>query len=676
MRAGLSTRIFAGFLVLLLVFAGTGLLAVRRLHAIREDLVLIHRGYLAMGRTATQVRTLQDAKDAYVARAIATPSADVRRQLLTYARESDPRVVRERLDEIEALALQLLSGRLREADARFLDALVAQVDRARALSEAYDDATARLLEAVAAGSSPGSSPGNSAGNSPGNPGATASLPADPSETGESDPAQLLDEQRERALAFSRELRSLSVAMDGKISEAVLRAERDERSAAFGVIVLSLIAAAVGVVVLFMMIRALRPLRLLVESAQAISRGSLDVQVAGGGDDEVGQLSREFNAMARALRDREKVLAARSQELLRLTGFAENVIRSVRVGIIVVDENGRVRTLNPAARSVFHLPLVDVDGRALKDLVDPALREPLAPIVDAIDRVRASAELDQFPLLRLGERVVDVTLVPIRDRAGASLTDVLVLGEDVTSREETRERLLQSERLAAIGRLAAQITHEIRNPLSSVGLNIELLGDDVAHLPVERQKEAKSILDAVGSEVERLTQITEGYLRFARLPAPRRVAGDVGDLLADLVAFSQADAAKAGVMLELHVEPGLPAVPHDPSRLRQAVLNLLRNGLEAAGQGGTVRIAARATPRGARITVEDTGPGIPDDVKARLFEPFFTTKPQGTGLGLMLAREIVLEHKGELAVEGSALGGAAFAIDLPAEQGSPTLRVAE
>jgi PAS domain S-box-containing protein len=650
-RAGLSTRIFAGFLVLLLVFAGAGLLGVRRLHAIREDLVLIHRGYLAMGRAATQVRTLQDARDAYVARAIATPSPDVRRQLVAYARDADPRALRERLDEIEALALQLLSGRLREADARFLDALVAQLDRSRTLHDAYDEATGRLLDAV-------------------------TLPD--GEEGKALP-ELLDEQREHAQAFSRELRSLSVAMDGKISEAVLRAERDERSAAWGVVVLSLVAAAVGVVVLLMMIRALRPLRLLVESAQAIGRGSLDVQVDSGGDDEVGQLSREFNAMARALKDREGVLAARSQELLRLTGFAENVIRSVRVGIIVIDEAGRVRTLNPAARSVFHLPLVDVDGRPLGELVDPALREPLAPVLDAIDAVRTRAEMEQFPLLRLGDRVVDVALVPIRDRAGASLADVLVLGEDVTSREETRERLLQSERLAAIGRLAAQITHEIRNPLSSVGLNIELLGDDVAHLPAERQKEAKSILDAVGAEVERLTQITEGYLRFARLPAPRRVAGDVGDLLADLVAFSQGDAAKAGVMLELHVEPGLPAVPHDPSRLRQAILNLLRNAVEAASQGGTVRVGARASPKagdgGARITVEDTGPGIPDEVKARLFEPFFTTKPQGTGLGLMLAREIVLEHKGELGVESSSLGGAAFTIDLPAEA-PPALRVAE
>ena len=632
--AGLSTRIFAGFLVLLLVFAGASLLSVRRLHAIREDLVLIHRGYLAMGRTATQVRTLQEAKDAYVARALATQAPEVRRQLVAYARELYAKAVRDRLDEMDALGSELQTGSLRDDDVHFLDSMASQVKLAKELNDAYDDSTARLLDA-----------------STGEALATA-------------PVELLDDQRDKGEAFSRQLRSLSVAMDGKISEAVLRAERDEKDAAWAVVLLSTLAAVVGVITLIMMLRALKPLRDLVDVAKAIGKGSLDARVRSPGDDEVGVLARELNAMAQALQDRESVLAARSQELLRLTGFAENVIRSVRVGIIVVDQAGRVRTLNPAARSVFHLPLVDVDGRALAELVDPALRDALAPVLTGIDTVRGKGEMTTFALLKLGERVVDVALVPIRDRAGASLADVLVLGEDVTVREDTRERLLQSERLAAIGRLAAQITHEIRNPLSSGALNIDLLSDDVPHLPDDRQQEVRSILSAVGGEVERLTQITEGYLRFARLPAPTRIAADVGDLLADLVAFSQGDAAQAGVMLELHVEPGLPAVPHDPARLRQAVLNLLRNAVEAAGRGGTVRIGARATAHGARVVVEDTGPGVADDVKARLFEPFFTTKPQGTGLGLLLAREIVLEHKGELSVDVSTLGGAAFSIELP------------
>lgn len=638
MRAGLSTRIFLGFLVLLLVFAGASALAVRRMHAIREDLVIIHRGYLALARFGTQARTLQEAREATLARALATSDPALRRQLLASGREGGHgRELRERLDELEALTRQLLAGRARAADHAFLGQVLAEVGATRTASDAYDEATARLAE-----------------------------PGDQRDDDQAALALLADEQRHAGEVLSEQLRSLSVGIDGKVSEAVLRAERDEREAAYAVVALTVLAALVGVLVLVATIRALRPLHGLVESAKAIGRGSLDVQVVVPADDEVGALAREFNAMARALKDREAVLASRGDELLRMSGFAENVIRSVRVGIMVIDERGRVRTLNPGARSVFKLPLVDVDGRPLAELIDEGLREPLAPLLQGLDTVRKSGEPMAFPLMRLSDKVVDVGLVPIRDRAGASQPDVLVLAEDVTSREETAERLLQTERFAAIGRLAAQITHEIRNPLSSVGLNIELLGDDLAHLPPERRREAKAILDAVGKEVDRLTQITEGYLRFARLPAPKKVAGDAGDLLADLVAFTQADATKAGVMLELNVEPGLPQVPFEPARLRQALLNLVRNAVEAAGTGGTVRVSAGKTATGLRVTVEDTGSGIPEEVRARLFEPFFTTKPSGTGLGLLLAKEIILEHQGELSVETSALGGAAFHVDLPAE----------
>src|SRR5687767_1882977 len=141
MRAGLSTRIFLGFLLLLLVFAGASLLSVLRLHAIREDLELIHRGYLAMARTATQVRTLQEAKDAYVDRALAAQDTSVRRQLVGYAREFYPKALRGRLDELESVAESLGEGRARN-DARFLEAVIEQIRRARTANDAYDETTA------------------------------------------------------------------------------------------------------------------------------------------------------------------------------------------------------------------------------------------------------------------------------------------------------------------------------------------------------------------------------------------------------------------------------------------------------------------------------------------------------------------------------------------------------
>ena len=656
MRVSLSTRIFAGFLVLLLTFAGASAFAVLQLHAMREDLVLLHRGYLALGRSATQLRTLQEMRDAHVERALEEGDPIVRRRLVAYARDFYPTATRERLDELLRVTRELQAQNLKSRDALFLESAFAQVRRARDMNGAYDEAVARLLESVESGDDEGTGTDGMPDRRP-----------DGRPDGQRDRQALVETWVKKSEGFSRELRGLAVSVDARTDEAVLRADRTEREGVAFVIGIALLAAAIGVVVLVMMLRALRPLRMLVDAARAIGRGALDeAAVPALGNDEVGALAAEFNAMARALKDREVILDARSQELLRLSTFAENVIRSVRIGILVLDGEGRIRALNPAARSVLHLPLIDVEGRRAADLLPSAL----APVLDALREVRATGEIKAFPLVPVDDRYVDIGLVPIRDRAGTSSGDVLVLGEDVTAREETRERLLQSERLAAIGRLAAQITHEIRNPLSSVALNIELLGDDVAWLPPERQQEARAILDAVLKEVSRLTEITEGYLRFSRLPAARRVEGDVGDLLADLAAFTQPDATQAGVNVELHVDPDLPAVPFDPARLRQAVLNLLKNALDAAGPGGSVRIGARALDDGGvRILVEDTGTGIPADVRAHLFEPFFTTKVRGTGLGLVVAQEIVREHRGDIAVDDSALGGAAFRIDLPVDSTS-------
>ena len=644
----LQSRVFAGFLVLLLVFGAASALSLRALHGVRGDLVVLTRGYLQLGRAATQLRTLQELKDATVDRALEEDDALLRRPLLAFSRELYPEAMSERLTEIQTLARQLQGSRAAASDTLFLETVFSQARRAGDLAAAYDDATARLLVAL-------EDDGDALSR-----------------------AALVEDWRKRREVYSRELRLIALGVDNRAADALARVQAGEKRSEVFVVAVSVAAAAIGLLVLWMMIRALRPLRILVTATKALQRGEsaavvddVTAVITGAGkDDEVAVLARELVTLARALEEREGTLAQRSQELLRLSAFAENVIRSVRVGIVVVDEQGRIRTLNPAARSVFALPLQDVEQRALKDVVV----EALLPALPLVDQVRATGALLALPLLVVKDKVVDVVVVPLRDRAGASAGEVLLLGEDVTAREEARGKLVQSERLAAIGRLAAQITHEIRNPLSSIGLNIELLGDDVVYLPPERRDEVKSILDAVLSEVRRLAEITEGYLRYARLPAPQRQEKDAGDLCADLVAFFANEASNKGVNVELHVQDALPKISVDVDRLRQALLNLLRNGVEACGRGGTVRISARrdhSEPSdgddgdGVKIVVEDNGPGVPAELRDKLFSPFFTTKKEGTGLGLLLTREIVREQKGDVVVDDSALGGAAFVVSLPA-----------
>jgi signal transduction histidine kinase len=226
-----------------------------------------------------------------------------------------------------------------------------------------------------------------------------------------------------------------------------------------------------------------------------------------------------------------------------------------------------------------------------------------------------------------------------------------------------EALVRSERLAAIGRIAAQITHEIRNPLSSISLNADELG--------ERAPQARELCDAIVREVDRLTAITEEYLRFARLPRPQLARADLNDTVRDLLDFVQPELSAAGVRLDRMLDPRLDQVLADVGQIRQLLLNLIRNAREAMPQGGAVGVTTRTDGGFAVVEVRDTGPGIPHERMQRIFDPFFTTKERGTGLGLAMAQEIAQEHGGQLTCESTPGQGTSFRLRLPL---APPLRL--
>jgi signal transduction histidine kinase len=178
---------------------------------------------------------------------------------------------------------------------------------------------------------------------------------------------------------------------------------------------------------------------------------------------------------------------------------------------------------------------------------------------------------------------------------------------------------------------------------------------------------QAILDAVLQEVRRLAEITEGYLRFSRLPTAQRQSKDLGDVVADLVAFMAEEAEHLGVNIELHVPKSgeIPVVDIDADRLRQSLLNLVRNAVDAVGRGGTVKVSVYADDLDhVAVDVDDNGPGVVATDREQIFSPFFTSKKEGTGLGLVVAREIAREHGGDVSVGDSALGGATFRLRLP------------
>ena len=235
------------------------------------------------------------------------------------------------------------------------------------------------------------------------------------------------------------------------------------------------------------------------------------------------------------------------------------------------------------------------------------------------------------------------------------------------RDRERE-LVRTERLATVGKMAAMITHEVRNPLSSIGLNTELLEEELGALPPERAAEARSLVAAIISEIDRLTDITEEYLTFAGLPKPKLRLESVGKVVADLVEFEREALRHRGVRLILELSPKLPSVRLDEAQIRQALRNLIRNAAEAASERDDplVTVGGAADGAAVRISVRDNGNGVPEEMLDKLFEPFASAKKGGTGLGLALSQQIAREHGGELEVVSHPGEGATFTLELPAK----------
>lgn len=273
-----------------------------------------------------------------------------------------------------------------------------------------------------------------------------------------------------------------------------------------------------------------------------------------------------------------------------------------------------------------------------------------------------------PINRLREGARRVAAGDYASRIGETgPTEVAELAREFNSMAgaiESREReLVRSERLAAVGKMAAMITHEVRNPLSSIGLNTELLEDELD----PDATEARSLCRAITREVDRLTAITEEYLAFARLPKPKLASESVNNLVEALAAFVREDLAAKKITLALELDKDDPHALVDVSQLRQCLINLVRNAADAVGsKGGGGTITLRTRRSGAKVTVEvaDDGVGIPADLLPKLFDPFFSTKDSGSGLGLALTQQIVKDHGGDLGVTSTVGRGTTFTLAVP------------
>lgn len=323
------------------------------------------------------------------------------------------------------------------------------------------------------------------------------------------------------------------------------------------------------------------------------------------------------------------------------------------GMLVTTLDGGIVETSLAADRILESPPQSLRNRNFQEIcVVPGMYADVCS--QAVAELRA---MNRSLLVITGtgkKKLLNMSIQRVGKDGGARLVHVF---QDCTDLRTMEQRLLQSERLATIGRFASQIAHEIRNPLSSITLNLELLNDQLS----DKRGETSDLIGAALRELDRLNDIVSEYLQFARFPKSNLKRGQIETLIESV---AETFKPPARIRFTIHPAEAIPPVWFDDVLLRQVIDNLTRNAVEAIPGEGTIDLETEVMGEFLIIRVRDSGSGIAPEAQQKLFEPFFTTKAHGTGLGLATSQQIVFEHNGHLLVESHPGKGSTFSILLP------------
>lgn len=386
--------------------------------------------------------------------------------------------------------------------------------------------------------------------------------------------------------------------------------------------------------------ALRPLKGISQAIDRIRSGDPALPESAPSPREIAAVQEKLRLLGEQYRGAQ----AGAEEL---RGSVERMIEGLEESILLFGSDGRLVVCNEAAERLLRVSRQKVTGLRA---------DVLFPQETPIGAVLAQALAARTPVkeARAGRLLASLDFLP----QGAFLLRL----RDAEGRRRVESQLNLSSRLAAIGRLTSGVAHEIKNPLNSIALRLELLRSRVLPELPEAEKE----IDVIAQEIVRLDRVVRTFLDFTRPVELQTEELDLARLAAELAALLRPEAEQQGVALELEglEEPAI--VRGDAGLLKQALLNVLRNGLEAMPGGGRLAVRLRKAEGQAELEIADTGPGIPAEFRDKIFHLYFTTKKNGTGIGLAMTYRAVQLHNGSIEIGDAPGGGAAVRIRLPLE----------
>jgi two-component system sensor histidine kinase AtoS len=429
---------------------------------------------------------------------------------------------------------------------------------------------------------------------------------------------------------------------------------------FNLFLLGLFGIVLGILgSIFFAKRITRPISRLVETTVSAAQGNLEQVIDIHTRDEIEELGKNFNHMIEKIRRHQNELQDRLREITSLKAYTDNILASMTNGLITIDLEKKVVTVNEMAESIIGRGREGIAGLSLEQVLDE--HHPLRQmLVETLAQEKEISHLE-VELKRDGESLWLIAGTSLLIGGEAKTIGALAIFQDITELKALEEKLRQADRLAALGTLSAGLAHEIKNPLSAIKTFVQLLPQKIG-LPSFMEK----FNVTVPREIDRINYLVEDLLELTRRRVRPLVALRIDDLILQVIDLHGEDIKKRQIALEFHLDRRIPPVHGDAETLYRAFSNLIINAIQAMPNGGTLSISSKldSSLSSVEITFRDTGVGMDEMTAKNIFNPFFTTKDKGAGLGLALTRKIIEDHRGTIEVLSVKGMGTTFTLNLP------------
>jgi len=407
-----------------------------------------------------------------------------------------------------------------------------------------------------------------------------------------------------------------------------------------------------------------PIQDLADATRQIADGNLEIELSGGGSDEIGQLIQAFNKMTADLRTNQQALHLANQDLTRsnleLEGrrrYMETVLRNITAGVIATNSSGVITTMNKSAERLLQLHRGELLGKNFRevlrtsqlDVVKEMLRDLVLHKQDIINK--------QIDLqIRETRLTLQVTLTLLKDDNGDFLGTVVVF-DDLTT-------LIKAQRMAAWREVARRIAHEIKNPLTPIQLSAQRLRKRYLHNFSGDDQVFDQSTETIIKSVEELKILVNEFSQFARMPAAQPAPCNLNEIIVE--ATTLYSEAHRHILFSNNLDADIPVIKLDRDQIKRVLINLLENAVASIEGSGNIGVESNYNRELNIVTfaVSDSGHGIPREDKPRLFEPYFSTKKSGTGLGLSIVNTIITDHHGFIRVRDNEPKGTKFIVELP------------